>query len=949
MAAKSTEFGLGAILYGEDKLSGPLRTVGRAFNLFNAKAGEAAQMTVTVGDSMSILQESMMKARGVISGTQALVQSAANLEQRMLEVSKTTGLEGAALQAVTSDLLGLSKRIPVTADGLSDIAIAAGQMGISAREDISEFTRIVAQMASASVYSTEEAGLALGRMRSIFELTIPQVEKMGAAMAGLADSFAVNEREIGDITQRLGPTAKAAGLTVQETMALAAAMRDLGIGVEVAGTNMGLIIGRMSRDLPKFAKAVGMPTAAFEELFREKPAQALDEFFKAFATMDKIQAEKKLEELGLTGGRIGTIVKALGQNSANLAKAYRIANDQFERGTRLQEEAAKQSKGLNARTVLLKNRVAALGIEIGQVFIPFMKLALSLLTALVWVIELVPRPLLALGVALAVVVSSLVLLVGATGLFALKLKTVVPVMQASVVWTLILAAAKQKLTTAQLRQLVTMKKLVGVFTLSGLKTKALGFWTTLLTIKQWALNAAMAANPIGIVVVAIIAAIAASVLLFQAFRKGGLLMKFFAAQILFMMGPIGHFVLFLGILASIWDSNFGWMQDIVEEFSFRIESILAPISEAWGELEDAVSELFDAVSTAFINLVGSPEKFAEAVNSAIEWILEPIRLLGAAFTAVFKEMAAGIKWVAGIFASMTEDNFEEKIDELVEWIEFLPETIYEFFEKLPGLISGQMEDTAGDGGSAFFDTLKKIIPKLFKAFFKILWALLKIIPKLILLAFAGLGEAILGLFGTTGKDLFEAGIGLVEAIWDGIKSSWKWFTDKFTDLLWGLRDLLPFSDAKKGPFSSLTESGMAFIDTIVAGMLKVAELPAQVFRTIFGSVTDLFIDGLNSTIGLINSLISTANKVIPGKGIPLLPTIEKTGATPAGGGGGGRGAMAGAGAGGGRGAGGGFGPITVVVPLTIDGHEVARVVKEITEAELIRAFERPLASARGVL
>lgn len=947
MAAKSTEFGLGAVLYGEDKLSGPLRTVGRAFNLFNAQAGQAAQMTVTVGDSMQILQGTMMKARGVISGTQALVASASNLEARMLEVSKTTGLEGKALQSVTSDILTLSKKIPVTADGLSDIAIAAGQMGISAREDISDFTRIVAQMAAASVYSTEEAGLSLGRLRSIFELTIPQVEQMGSAMAGLADSFAVNEREIGDIAQRLGPTAKAAGITVQETLGLAAAMRDLGIGVEVAGTNMGLIIGKMARDLPKFAKAVGMPTAAFEELFREKPAQALDEFFKAFSTMDKIQAEKKLEELGLTGGRIGVIIKGLGQNSANLAKAYRIANDQFERGTRLQEEAAKQSKGLNARTVLLKNRVAALGIEIGQVFIPFMKLGISLLNALLWVVELIPRPLLALGLGLAVIVSSLILLIGATGLFALKLKTVVPVMQASVVWTLILAAAKQKLTVAQLRQLATMKSLMKVFTLQGLKTKILALWTGFLTVAQWLLNVAMSANPIGLVVVAVIAAIAAYYLLWKALRSGSLILKAWAVSVLIMMGPLGHFILFLGFLAEVWDSNFMWMQDILEEFGTRVSSIVAPISEAWDELQTAISELFDAVFNAFVGLVGSPEKFADAVNSAIEWILEPIRLLGAAFTAVFKEMAAGIKWVAGIFASMTEDNFEEKIDELIEWIEFLPETIYEFFEKLPGLISGSMEESAGDGGSAFFDTLKKIVPKLFKAFFKILWALLKIIPKLILLAFAGLGEAILGLFGTTGKGLFEAGVGLVEAIYDGIKSAWNWLVEKFTDLLWGLRDLLPFSDAKEGPFSNLTESGMAIIETIIAGMKKVATIPAAVFKTIFGSVSDLFIDGLNSTIGVINSLISVANKFIPGKGVPLIPRIEKTGGVAGAGGGGGGGARpAGGETGGGRG---GFGPITVVVPITIDGQEVARVVKEITEAELIRSFERPLLSARGVL
>lgn len=49
-----------------------------------------------------------------------------------------------------------------------------------------------------------------------------------------------------------------------------------------------------------------------------------------------------------------------------------------------------------------------------------------------------------------------------------------------------------------------------------------------------------------------------------------------------------------------------------------------------------------------------------------------------------------------------------------------------------------------------------------------------------------------------------------------------------------LRNLLPFSDAKEGPLSSLTQSGMALLQTFGAGIEKTAKLPGQAVEGAFG-------------------------------------------------------------------------------------------------------------------
>jgi len=68
--------------------------------------------------------------------------------------------------------------------------------------------------------------------------------------------------------------------------------------------------------------------------------------------------------------------------------------------------------------------------------------------------------------------------------------------------------------------------------------------------------------------------------------------------------------------------------------------------------------------------------------------------------------------------------------------------------------------------------------------------------------------------------MIMVGESIVGALWDGIKSAWGEFKDKFGDLLGELREMLPFSDAHIGPLSALTASGMSIPVTLSQGVAK---------------------------------------------------------------------------------------------------------------------------------
>jgi TP901 family phage tail tape measure protein len=90
-------------------------------------------------------------------------------------------------------------------------------------------------------------------------------------------------------------------------------------------------------------------------------------------------------------------------------------------------------------------------------------------------------------------------------------------------------------------------------------------------------------------------------------------------------------------------------------------------------------------------------------------------------------------------------------------------------------------------------------------------------------------------------DLFECGARILETLKEGILSAAASVKDSVTGVFQSIRDLLPFSDAKEGPFSELTLSGTRLMTTLAEGVKGGA-----------GSLKDSFfgtLDSIGNSIG----------------------------------------------------------------------------------------------------
>ena len=97
--------------------------------------------------------------------------------------------------------------------------------------------------------------------------------------------------------------------------------------------------------------------------------------------------------------------------------------------------------------------------------------------------------------------------------------------------------------------------------------------------------------------------------------------------------------------------------------------------------------------------------------------------------------------------------------------------------------------------------------------------------------------AVFGWFSGLGTIFYDAGVGLMTAFKDGIMAAWESLKGGVMNVLGWIRDLLPGSDAKRGPLSDLTASGRAFFPTFTKGLVQESDAPVRGVETALKDVT----------------------------------------------------------------------------------------------------------------
>ncbi len=365
-----------------DQVSAPARKVGASLLGLNndARGGFGGRLTQAIDTNNAALE----RARGRLleagaafyllkNAIMSPVAAAREFESAMADVTKVVDFPTPqAFKDFQAALVEMSKTVPLSVNGLAQIAAAAGQAGI-AGDDLIPFTEAAAKIGVAFDISADQAGDALAKLRTALGLSTPEAVLLSDAMNHLSNAQASSAAEILDVVRRVGAQGTQFGFTAVETAAFASAMISAGAESEVAATsfrNMGLALTRG-------ASATKRQKEAFAELGldAQKVAKAMQEdaVGTTVAVLEKISQLPREMQSAVSSDLFGNEARALGPllTQLDLVKDSLALVDQEAKfaGSSFKEFEVRAKTFENA-TATFNNRLTAMKIAIGNAVIP---------------------------------------------------------------------------------------------------------------------------------------------------------------------------------------------------------------------------------------------------------------------------------------------------------------------------------------------------------------------------------------------------------------------------------------------------------------------------------------------------------------------------------------------------------------------------------------------------
>ncbi|MGH1601718.1 phage tail tape measure protein [Campylobacter majalis] len=363
---------------------------------------------------ISNLKGEIIAAVGSVAAIATPIKLAMDFESSMADVKKVIDFETPQeLKAFSSEIINMSKSIPMTAEGLSQIAASGAQMGI-AKDEVLKFTDMAAKVAVAFDTTAEAAGTNIGKIKNILNISIDETGRLMDAINHLSDNNAAKASEMVEVMKRIAGIGKQVGITKEQTAALSATFISLGKAPETAASAAEALLKKLngvlalSGNKKEAFESLGFSIKKFAKKMKTDAQGAIFEFLHA---LEKIDPQKRgvilSQFMGLNyDSDIATLVSGIDiykKAVADVSDPQNYANSAL-------KEFQNRSNTAASKLQQLKNSISALSISIGDIFLPYLHIAFEKLAAFVNKIETFTQNNQSLVKAIALSISGLVAL-----------------------------------------------------------------------------------------------------------------------------------------------------------------------------------------------------------------------------------------------------------------------------------------------------------------------------------------------------------------------------------------------------------------------------------------------------------------------------------------------------------------------------------------------------------
>jgi len=544
------------------------------------KAGQQAEAGVTkAGNAMGVA------GLAIAGGIAVAVNSAANFEQRMSAVAAVSGATGSEMNKLSALALQLGKD---TAFSATDAASAIEELvkaGISVPDVMNGAAQATVALAAAGEVALPEAATLAANAMNSFNLSAQDMPKVADLIAGAANASAIDVSQFGQSLQQVGAVANLAGVSFEDTATAIALMGNAGIKGSDAGTSLKTMFQNLN---PTTEKQV--------DLMRELGIVTKDgtnRFFDAQGNMKSLADVSQVLQGSLKGmtkqQKLATLETLFGSDAIRGAA---ILADEGSAGfnkmaasmgkVTAEGVAAKRLDNVKGSLEQLKGSLETAGIALGTILLPAIRKLVD----------------------------------GFTNLLN-KFLALSPETQKMIITGIAIAGGFLLFASAALKVGTAIKSLVGFLKLAGGAMKAL--------------NLIFAANPIGLIIIAIGLLVVGIILLWKKSETFRNIVKTVWYSTLNIIKLVVNWILNTAVpfLQKAWDAivdgvsaAISWVKD---NWRLLISIILGPLGIIIALVTKYWSEIKSAIVSAVRAVLNTNRAIWNTIKSVISTVLNTIR------------------------------------------------------------------------------------------------------------------------------------------------------------------------------------------------------------------------------------------------------------------------------------------------------------------------------------
>ncbi|MBI6705733.1 phage tail tape measure protein [Pseudomonas viridiflava] len=351
------------LITGVDQLSPTLETINKNVKGFQQGLEDSGLGKVPLEN---MINESTL-AQPLIDA----VKAAMGFETSMAGVKRSVTFDTPQqFQAMSRDILDLSERLPESASGLAAIVTEGAKANVP-RAELTGFATDAVKMGIAFDQTAAQSGEMMGKWRSSFEMTQPQVAALSEKINVLGGNNL--EKQIATMVTAMGPLGPVAGRASGEIAAMGATLAGVDVPTDVAAKGIKSFMQSITEGGAAKAgafEALQLDINQLTQGMQQDPSGTIEKVLKAISTVDPGTQSAVITQLfgEESLGAITPLLKNLDVLRSNLVK---VGEGVQSAGT-IEQEFQANSETTAVALKEMENRVDRLSINIGSMFLPAM-------------------------------------------------------------------------------------------------------------------------------------------------------------------------------------------------------------------------------------------------------------------------------------------------------------------------------------------------------------------------------------------------------------------------------------------------------------------------------------------------------------------------------------------------------------------------------------------------